>query len=157
MKSLESTKRRPTRRGFTLVEVMIAASVLVLCITSSLVALQFGMKAIDNARYTTLAGQILQSQMEKIRLLTWTQLTDPSTGPVAATYFQPDISAVASEHIERFTCWQRIVPAPSPFDATMRDVTLYAIWRGIDNKLHWLSYYSRYGRNGISDFFYTVH
>ena len=146
-----------TRRAFTLIEVMLAASVLVLAISSSIMAMQYGIRSLDTARYTTLAGQILQSQMEKIRLLTWAQLTNTTTGPVAFSTFTPDISATASEHINRFTCTQSIVAAPSPFNTTMMDITLTATWNGIDGRQHSLSYTSRYGQNGISDFFYTSH
>jgi Tfp pilus assembly protein PilV len=145
------------RRAFTLIEVMLAASVLVLAISSSIMAMQYGIRSLDTARYTTLAGQILQSQMEKIRLLTWAQLTNTTTGPVAFSTFTPDITSAASEQINRFTCTQSIVAAPSPFNTTMMDITLTATWNGIDGRQHSLSYTSRYGQNGISDFFYTSH
>src|SRR5687767_13562685 len=68
--------------AFTIVEVMMAASVMVLAISSSLIVLQQALRAVDTARYTTLAGQILQSQMEKLRLLNWEQMTHPTYGPV---------------------------------------------------------------------------
>jgi len=73
-------------RGFTLVEVAFASFVMAMAIATSLTALQYSYRAIDSARYTTLAGQILQSQMEKLRLLTWAQLTDPVNGPIAKLY-----------------------------------------------------------------------
>jgi len=149
--------RRRRNAAFTLIEVMLAASVLVLAISSSIVAMQYGIRSLDTARFTTLAGQILQSQMEKIRLLTWAQLTDSTSGPVAFSTFTPDITSSASEHINRFTCTQSIVAAPSPFNTDMKDITLTATWNGIDGRQHSLSYTTRYGKNGISDFFYTSH
>ena len=157
--------RRPGGRdAFTLVEVMVAATVLVLAITSSLLVVQQGMRALDTARYTTLAGQILQSQMEKLRLLTWTQLTNATSGPVAYTTFTPDLTSAATAQINRFTaggvagkCSQSIVSAPSPFDTTMKIITLTAQWKGIDGTAHTLSYVTYYGKSGISDFFYTTH
>jgi Tfp pilus assembly protein PilV len=155
---------RRDRRAFTIVEVMVAASVMVLTLTSSLVVVQQGMRALDTARYTTLAGQILQSQMEKLRLLTWTQLTNATSGPVAYSTFTPDLTATATSQITRFTaggvagkCSQSIVSAPAPFDATMKIITLTAEWKGIDGTPHKLSYITHYGKSGISDFFYTTH
>lgn len=164
------SRRNPWRRnakGFTIVEVMVAASVLVLAISSSLFVLQAGMRAIDNARYTTLAGQVLQSQMEKLRLLTWTQLTHPTYGPVAFSTFVPDVTATATAQINRFTaggtagrCSQTIT-APTTglasFDDAFRIITLTANWTGIDGRPHTLSYTTHYAKNGISDFFYTSH
>src|SRR5436190_4852875 len=120
---------RRSKSGFTIVEVMVAASVLVLCISSSLVVLQRGFVAIDNARYTTLAGQILQSQMEKLRMLTWAQLTNTTTGPVAFNTFTADISSSTSGMLSQFTSLtQTIANSPSPFDTTMKDITLTATW-----------------------------
>jgi type II secretory pathway pseudopilin PulG len=152
------------RRAFTLVEVMVAASVMVLTLTSSLLVVQQGMRALDTARYTTLAGQVLQSQMEKLRLLTWTQLTNATSGPVAYSTFTPDLSATATSHMTRFVaggvagkCSQSIVDAPSPLNATMKVITLTADWKGIDGTSHTLSYITFYGKSGISDFFFTTH
>lgn len=158
---------RTGRKAFTLLEVMLAATVLVLAVSSSILVLQRGMRAIDTARYTTLAGQILQSQMEKLRLLSWIQLTDSTiNGPmhVNNATFAPDIAATASTQISRFTvgtetgvCSQSIVAAEAPYNLTMKKITLTASWKGIDGRPHALSYISYYGQNGISDFFYTTH
>lgn len=157
--------RRRHDAGFTILEVAMAGFVLTLAIAGSITTLQMGYRAIDNARYTTLAGQILQSQMEKLRLLTWAQLTDSTSGPAAYTTFTPDVSASSTDQIKRFTtttggagtCYQRISDAPSPFNTSMKDITLTAAWTGIDGKSHSLSYTTRYGKNGLSDFFYTSH
>ena len=136
---------------------MVAASVMILCIASSLVVLQRGFMAIDNARYTTLAGQILQSQMEKLRMLTWAQLTDATNGPPTNGSFTPDISTSTTGQLANFTCSEVIADAPSPYNGTMKDITLTATWKGSDGRNRTLTYSTRYGQNGISDFFYTSH
>ena len=151
--------------GFTILEVAMAGFVLTLAIAGSITTLQVGFRAIDNARYTTLAGQILQSQMEKLRLLTWSQLTDSTSGPVAYTTFVPDVASSRTAQINRFTtstggagtCAQSITSAAAPFASTMKDITLTATWTGVDGKSHSLSYTTRYAQNGLSDFFYTSH
>jgi type II secretory pathway pseudopilin PulG len=146
-------RRRNPIAGFTIVEVGVAALILVLCISGSLVTLQRGFVAIDNARYTTLAGQILQSQMEKLRLLTWTQLSATSSGS-----FTTDLDTSTSGQLANFTSLtQTISDAPSPFNGTAKDITLTATWKGTDGRTRTLSYYTRYAKNGISDFFYTTH
>lgn len=141
---------------------MLAATVMALAISSSVIVLQHGMRAIDTARYTTLAGQILQSQMEKLRLLTWTQLTNTTYGPVAFPTFTPDLAATATSQINRFTvggvparCSQLIEPAEGVLGTIMKKITLTATWQGIDGRSHSLSYVTYYGKDGISDFFYT--
>src|SRR3954469_23210438 len=118
--SPSSPVRSPSRRlrlggkaGFTIVEVGVTAMVMLMCIASSLVTLGYGYKAIDNARYTTLAGQILQSQMEKLRMLTWAQLTDPTSGPPASGSFTADVSSSTSGMLSQFTALTQTI-ANSP-------------------------------------------
>src|SRR4051794_12592843 len=83
-----AVRRRHRAAGFTIFEVMAAAIVMAFAIATSITTLQRGYRTIDLARSTTIAGQILQSVMEDIRLQTWAQLgaaeTAAGTG-VAAT------------------------------------------------------------------------
>ena len=53
---------------------MIAAVVLVFVFVSTLAALQTGYRLMEAARNTTLANQILQSEIEDARLLNWTKI-----------------------------------------------------------------------------------
>ena len=159
--------------GFTIVEVMLAAAVMALAISSSIIVLQHALRAIDTARYTTLAGQILQSQMEKLRLLNWTQMThtvaSPGTsyGAINYTTFPADVATVSTAEMMRFTaggvpsrCTQTITPLDAPIGApasaaTMLKITLTATWTGMDGRSHALSYVAYYGKSGLSDFFYN--
>jgi Tfp pilus assembly protein PilV len=157
-------KNRSKEAGLTLIEVMIAATVMVFAISSSLIVLQQGLRALDTARLKTLAGQILQGQMERIRMLTWTQLTDPTYGPGFYATFTPppDITSAAAAQVSRFKVngapgeFRQTITTPSgAFSTQMRIITLTASWNGIDGQPHTLSYISHYAKNGLSDFFYT--
>ncbi len=173
-----SGRRQRNAKGYTILEVALASFVMLFGIVSALTALQAGFRLLDRARYTTLAGQILESQMEKLRLLTWDQLTNhpdlmpglyDASGTLISTTspanrFTPDISAdpatqaIISNH---FTCTQSIKFAAYPFDGTdgtpARLITLTATWTGSDGHVQSLSYFTCYAQNGISDFFYTAH
>lgn len=151
--------RRDPRAGFTIVEVGVAALILGLVISSSLITMQRGFVAIDNARYTTLAAQILQSQMEKLRLLTWSQLTTASGHPTTGS-FSTDISTTASGQLSNFVLTQTIEDAGGAYDTStykLKKITLTAQWKGSDGRSRSLSYFTYYGQNGVSDFFYTTH
>jgi prepilin-type N-terminal cleavage/methylation domain-containing protein len=63
-----------SRRGFSLVEVMIASLVLVLVFMSCITALQAGFRMVDNSRMANLADQTIQSQIESIKLLNWSYI-----------------------------------------------------------------------------------
>ncbi len=139
-----------------------ALFVLAFVIAAALVSLQTGFKQLDNARYTTLAGQILQSQVEKLRLLNWDQLTNSTNGATIHNTFIPDVSADPETQAiiaSRFSCTQTIAdpPVSSPYHDTMKDITLAVTWTGSDGRSHTLSYVTRYGQYGISDFFVTSH
>src|SRR5688572_23655347 len=66
---------RKTREGFTIVEVAMATFVLALGIGTAIVALQSGFRHLDLARGTTIAAQIIQSEMERIRMMSWAGVT----------------------------------------------------------------------------------
>ncbi len=56
-----------------------ASFVMAFGIATSIVAMQTGFKTIDVARGTTIASQILQSEMERLRLMSWTTISNLST------------------------------------------------------------------------------
>ena len=64
-----------SRRGFTLVEVVLAVFVLALAMVTSLAALQRAFLNLDTARNLEIAANILQCEMEKQRVFDWAQLT----------------------------------------------------------------------------------
>lgn len=163
---LAPTMIRPDQRprsshGFTLVEITLAATVMVFGIVMSLSVLQFGMRSVDTARNMTLASQIMQSEMEILRLQNWSQIialdgtstVDPSTTISAATGSVLDtvLDGIASH----FTCTRTVAAISGR--ANIRLITLRVTWNGIDGRPHELSYQTRYAKNGLSDYFYVAH
>jgi hypothetical protein len=146
---------RRYQRAFTILEVMTSTFVMMFVFVSALFVLESAYQMIDTARSGTLAGQILQSQMEKLRLLSFTQLQPIVTGSPAS--FTPDIVGTSGQ-ISRFTCTQTLAFDPAYVvggQNTMVDITLAATWTGTTGQLHSRTYYSQYASNGISDFFYS--
>jgi len=140
----------PTRRrAFTIVEVMIAAIVLALGITTSITTLQSGFQSVDLARSYTYASQVMQSEVERLRLKNWTQmqaLQDAGSGAVTL----PDVTGVARGS---FTCTRTI----RDLKTDMKEITLVSTWRGYDGRAHTLRFVTRYGKTGLYDYFYTSH
>jgi type II secretory pathway pseudopilin PulG len=147
-----SDRTRTGRRmatAFTILEVMVATIVLVFAITSSITVMQSGFQAVDTARNLTTAGQVMENQMESLRLKNWTQiqaLQDAGNTTVAP---DPSLGAAAT----RFTCTRTI----NDLKADMKEITLTATWSGIDGRLHTASYLTRYGKDGLNDYYYTAH
>jgi Tfp pilus assembly protein PilV len=168
MSSRASSRRRSLRdpsrskiRGFTIVEVAMAAFVLALGITTSITTMQYGMRMVDTARNMTLAGQIMQSEMEILRLQNWAQIValsastvvDPSTTITSGmgTSLDATLTTIAS----RFTCTRTVADISGKAD--MKKITLRVAWNGVDGRAHSLVFETRYAKNGLSDYFYVAH
>ena len=145
MTSMEQLPRRRTG-GFTLVEVMVASLVLVFGIVSALSALQSGVQALDRARGLSGATQVLQGEMERLRLYNWSQLEALASGGTAVE-FTPDSAAGGS----RYRC-TRTISAPK---ADMKEILLTAEWRGADGRTQSARLVTRYARNGLNDYLST--
>jgi type II secretory pathway pseudopilin PulG len=158
MRSLRN-KRPSPRLAFTIFEVMLAASILVLVISTSITVLQTGMRAVDTARNMTLAGQISQSALEVLRLQNWTQISAlPASSQLSISDVISSGTATALDetvtHVTaRFTCTQT-VSDPKP---NMRLVSITVSWRGNDGRSHYLLSQARYAKNGLNDYIYTSH
>jgi two-component system response regulator DevR len=141
--------RRPGPGGFTLVEVMFAAMVLTLGIATAIVTLQRGLQAVDTARNYSYAGQLMQGELEDLRLKNWTQLEAlQHAGPAAVT-----TDPTASSSRTTFECTRTI----STVKTDMKEILLVANWRGYDGRTHTARLITRYGKSGLYDYFYTAH
>lgn len=149
-------KRARGDAGFTILEVVIAAALLLIVFAGTLAALQTGFKIIDSARNTTLADQILQSQIEDIRLCSWVKLTALQTADAAAS---PTGSVTLDDGLgSQFKVIRKITDIRSDAlgNVNMRRLNLTVSWNNsITGKLSTRSYQSVYTQNGLTDYFVT--
>jgi hypothetical protein len=141
--------RRRRCAGFTIAEVMVAGSVMVLAITTAITTMQSAFLALDTARGITTAGQILQSEIERMRLKDWAVIDGYAAGPTPLTV-DPAISAHPTVG-PRFTLERRV----GAIHADLKEITLRVAWRGYDGRAHSRFYRTYYGRNGLYDYFYN--
>jgi hypothetical protein len=162
-----SKRRRRPDSAFTILEVSMATFVMAFGIATSIVAMQSGFKTIDVARGTTIASQILQSEMERLRLLSWTSIsalalaTDttapyPAGSPAGvemfdgATYFSTNADVAGKYTITR------TVAADSTRPTEVFNITLSVTWQGYDLQRHTRSFSTIYAKNGLYDYYYTL-
>jgi Tfp pilus assembly protein PilV len=135
--------------AFTLAEVMIAATVLIFGLVTAITTLQRGQQAVDTSRNLALATQLMQSEMERLRLKSWAQLeTLQGSGVTTVTLDSSAGSAAA-----RFTCTRTI----NDLKADMKEIVLATQWRGYDGQPHTARLITRYGKNGLNDYINTAH
>lgn len=140
-------------RAFTILEVMMGAIVMAFAITTSITTLQRGFLAVDTARNFVIAGQIMQSEIEKMRVSPWST-TATVTGVVDYTDSFPTIAIdpafTSNAYISsRFTL-TRTLADPKP---DLRQITLTVAWRNYDGRPMSRSYTTYYARYGLYDFF----
>lgn len=112
--------------GFTLVEVMTAAVVLIMVFLSSLSAIQQCFTISAMQRDITLAGQIAQSKVEDLRLKPWSSLSVAS-GPFDVATFGLESDAVK---LARFTGTCSVVGASLAYQLTQYFYTRHLIKSG---------------------------
>ncbi len=161
--SSSTTRRRPASRrsGFTIIEVAMAATVMVLAISSALIVMQSGFRALDTARKTTIASQIIQSEMERVRMLSWTRVEALMT---ADPKIELDTIFPKNTELERkvfaqmdntFTATRSITPL-TDYANEVVVITVTVTWKGIDGVAHTRSTNTRYCKNGLYNYYYTL-
>lgn len=128
---------------------MIAATVLVFGITTAILTLQSGLQAVDNARNYTTAAQVMQNEMERLRLKSWAQIqTLQDSGNTDV-----QVSATANSAGAPFACSRTI----RDLKTDMKEIAVVATWRGYDGSPHTARLLTRYSKTGLYDYFYTAH
>lgn len=142
--------RRRRCAGFTIAEVSLATMVMALGIATSVTALQMGFRSLDVARGTTLASQILQSEIERVRMMSWTSINAlPASARVdLSTMFTSSPALTAS-----YTVTETVTDVVA---GEIRQIAVAAVWRGYDGRSHQLSMVTYYTKNGLYDYYYTL-
>ncbi|MEZ0218453.1 MAG: hypothetical protein ACAH89_15045 [Rariglobus sp.] len=149
------------KAGFTIVEVAVAASVMVMVISTALIVMQTGFKALDSARKTTLAAQIIQSEMERVRMLSWSRVQTLSTASSSidlTTIFPQNTEIerkVLAQMQRTFTATRTITPL-TDYSSEVMEITIAITWKGIDGVTHNRSTKTRYCKNGLYNYYYTL-
>lgn len=140
-----SSQRDSGQSGFTIAEVMFAMIVLVFAITTSITVMQRGFNSLDSARGTTYATQIMQTEIEKLRLCNWSTVS----GYGSSTTLTID-SAFTSNPV--IASHYTLTRTASTVHTGMIQVTFTVSWTGYDGRPQSRSCTTYYGQNGLYDY-----
>jgi hypothetical protein len=135
------------RSAFSLVEVMAASCVLMLGLGGTVLTIQTSLQTINHSRHLGAASQIMQSEIERLRLNSWDQLQSiQNSGD----------NTVATEGLptgSNLSCTRRITDIRDG----LKEITIETHWGGGKTTAHSARIVTRYARGGLNDYFYTSH
>ena len=145
--SAGSAAARGPARAFTLVEVMMAVAVLALAITTSITTLQRAFLMLDSARNLETASRIMQCELEKERLLPWSQVNDADYRATIDSAFTGN-PAIAG----RFALTRTTATVANRANKLLQ-ITLTVTWRNYDGRTQQRSQTTYYGNGGLYTYF----
>jgi Tfp pilus assembly protein PilV len=164
-KSVATNSARPARtrrrdRGFTIIEVAMATFVMAFGIATSIIALQMGFKAIETARDSTLAAQIMQSEIERLRLWPWNNTATPAIDSICELPAEESVSLAAMFTASAAITGKYNVVRTVTIDSTrpndVRYITITVTWNSYDGRAHTRSFTTMYSKDGMYDYYYTL-
>lgn len=136
-------------RAFTIVEVAMSMFVLALVISTSVTTLQRSFLNLDTARNLATASAILQTELEKERLMNWTTVSSNFQPPLDPIYQgNPDIAG-------RFAL-SRSIAFVANHSNQMVQVTLKVTWRTYDRRQVSRTFTTYFTSGGLNDFIYST-
>jgi Tfp pilus assembly protein PilV len=126
----------PTRRAraFTLVEVMMAAAILVVGFIGMIQAVTIGSEMLATARRQTLAAQIIDHEIERLRLLPWddpagtNDLVGLAAGPTSVTIDSQFAAAISAAGLASGTTLVLSRSVSDVVTGSMREVVFTVTW-----------------------------
>ena len=139
-----------------------ATFVMAFGIATSIIALQTGFRAIDVARDQTLASQIMQSEIERLRLWPWNKTTPASV--VDSIVELPGSEAVSltstfaanASVVGRFSVTRTVTNDPADTSRNVRYITIAVTWKSYDGRSHTRNFTTMYAKDGLYDYFRSV-
>lgn len=126
-----------------------------LALATSITALQRGFLSLDTARKMTIAGQIMQCEMEKMRMVPWATIYayPPTLDPMpieSAFLSNPAVSS--SFRLRRDVT---VMVAPSATERGLSQITFTLSWTSANSNSLSRTYTTYYGEKGLYDYYYN--
>lgn len=145
------------KRAFTLIEIMIAMTIFSLVAASSFACLRMGMLLVENARHSTRACQLMQSEIERVRALGWNnvKIIDEKTFTLQELINLNLVSEdtgkrYGSSNLEYPYKLKRTFPNSDPDN--YRVMLLTVTWKDSGGKDYAREYIAQYTNGGLFDY-----
>jgi len=133
--------------GYSLAEVIVAAGIFAIVITGGIAGVRMGFEIVDNSRHHTRVSQILQSEVESLRSLSWKELKQlPSSAEID---INPQFSTSA---YDGYTVKRNIYSESS----TLRRIEVVVSYDTRSGKPVELKYLTFFTEGGVNDYYYRT-
>ncbi len=133
--------------GYSLVEVIVAAGIFALVIAGGIGGVRMGLHIVDNSRHYTRISQILQSELESLRALSWDELQAlPLKSEIA---IDPKFSTAA---YDAYTLQRSIVVE----SVSLRRIEVLVQYHTRSGQAAALKYITFFSEGGVNDYYYRV-
>ncbi len=135
------------RSGVTLVEVIVAMAIFGMVIAGGFIGVSRGFELIGNSRNYTRVSQILQSEVESLRTLSWDDFINLPTNELVAVRSQFDLSAY-----DIYTVRRKILTESD----RLRRVEIFVSYVNKQGRQVTLKYLTFFTKGGVNDYFYRT-
>lgn len=144
---------RTAKGGFTAVETVVGAVLMTVLITSMLHLLRQGNYLIELARDHTRVTQILQSEIEDMRTLSWADMPEGDSFEIVT----PEGNFVSS-FSDEYYCYRYTwnTKTDSGGEVVQKEVYVLAVWYDSHNRSHVTYYRTRFTKDGLNDYYYRA-
>ena len=136
------------RKGFTVVEVMIAAGLMASLTAGMLHMIKQANHLVELARDNTRVSQLIQSEIEDLRTLNWNDLQ-----ALEGFHEVTPQGAFVQQFADEYYCYRYVVEN-SDDPTNKKWVWVYAGWVDSQNKTHWVYYFTQFSKDGLNDYYY---
>jgi Tfp pilus assembly protein PilV len=136
---LPKDQKSKVSRGFTIMEVALASTVLALTLVGMIGAIESGTQMLDLSRKQTIAAQIIHDEIDQLRLQGWSTVTS-----IPSTYTSVAIPTVFTTVGGNFSCQYKATQTKDLHGNTIpvMQVTFLVSWTGVTGH--------SYSRTGIT-------
>ncbi|PXA04499.1 hypothetical protein DDZ13_04810 [Coraliomargarita sinensis] len=133
--------------GYSLAEVIVAAGIFAMVIAGGVAGVRMGFQIVDNSRHHTRVSQILQSEVESLRSLSWKELKQLPMNEEVDINPQFDTSAYDAYTVKRVI---------NSVSSTLKKIEVVVSYNTRSGKAVELKYLTFFTEGGVNDYYYRT-
>ena len=137
-----------SKDGFTLVEVMVSVFLMAIVFTAAFGSYFLGMRMVEDAREELRASQIIQSELEAMRSLSWAELEAlPSIEPIQPT------GTLIQQFAKNYIAYRQVYEVTGS-GGTQKQIIVYVWWKNSRDLYSHQIANTVFTKGGLNDYYY---